>query len=149
MGRPFVLSLINSGVVANNVVLIVFHLKEREMHFAVHSLLGELWQVAEVISFRMLHDDECARLYHLAREDELGQLRQLWQVIGRVGEDKVELACARAYKLEDVALNLNKILLFEQSLDLADKVVLCGRFFNACHAGTASREELKADGARP
>ncbi len=28
---------------------LVFHFKEREMHFAIHALLSELWQVAEVV----------------------------------------------------------------------------------------------------
>ncbi len=72
--------------------LIVFHLKEREMHFAIHSLLGELWQVAEVVGFWMLHDDKSAGLHHLAVEDKFWELRQLRQVVGRVGEDDVELS---------------------------------------------------------
>ena len=49
------------------------------MHLAVHSLLGELRQVAEVVRAGVLHDNEGAGLHHLAVENELGQLWQLWQ----------------------------------------------------------------------
>ena len=112
--------------------------EKREMHLAIHSLLGELWQVAEVVGFGMLYYDQSAWLNHLAIEDEFRQLRQLWQVIGRVGEDEVEFARARANKLENVAFHLNQILLLEQSLDLADEVVLCGGFLHAGDAGAAT-----------
>ena len=47
------------------------------MHFAVDALLGELWQVAEVVGAGVLHNDEGAGLHHLAVEDELGNLWQL------------------------------------------------------------------------
>ena len=81
------------------------------MHFAVDALLGELWQVAEVVGAGVLHNDEGAGLHHLAVEDELGNLWQLRQVVGWVGEDEVKLARARANKLENVALHLDEIIL--------------------------------------
>ena len=121
-------------------------LEEREVYFAIHSLLGELWQVAEVVGPRMLHDDQGARLHHVAGEDELRELWQLRQVVGRVGEDEVELARARGYEAEHVALHLNQVLLVEQGLDLADEIVLRGGLLHAGDAGTAAREELEGDG---
>ena len=112
--------------------------EKREMHFAIHSLLGELWQVAEVVGPRMLHDDQGARLHHVAVEDELRELWQLRQVVGRVGEDEVELARARGYEAEHVALHLNQVLLVEQGLDLADEIVLRGGLLHTGDAGAAT-----------
>ena len=77
------------------------------MDFAIDSLLGELGEVAEVVGFGVLNDDQRARLHHLAVEDEFGELRQLWQVVGRVGEDEVKLTRARADELKHVALYLD------------------------------------------
>ena len=102
--------------------------------------------MAEVVGFGMLYYDQSSWLNHLAIEDEFRQLRQLWQVIGRVGENEVKLARARAYKLENVAFHLNQILLVEQGLDLADEIVLRGGLLHAGDAGTAAREELEGDG---
>ena len=112
--------------------------EKREMHFAIHSLLGELWQVAEVVGCGMLYYDQSSWLNHLAIEDEFRQLRQLWQVLGRVGENEVKLARARAYKLENVAFHLNQILLLEQTLDLADEVILRRGFLHTGDAGAAT-----------
>ena len=64
------------------------------MHFAIDALLGEVGEVAEVVGFGVLDDDEGAGLHHLAVEDEFGQLGELWQVVRWVGEDEVELARA-------------------------------------------------------
>ena len=121
--------------------------EEREMHFAVDALLGELWQVAEVVGAGVLHNDEGSGLHHLAVEDELGNLWQLRQVVGWVGEDEVKLARARANKLENVALHLDEILLLQLLLDFANEVVLCRGFLHACHAGATTRQELEADGS--
>ena len=116
------------------------------MHFAIDSLLGELGEVAEVVGAGVLYDDEGAGLHHLAAEDKLGELWQLGQVVGRVGEDEVELAGAGGYELEHVALYLNQVLFLEQLLHLADEIVLRGCFLHTRDAGAAAREELEADG---
>lgn len=118
------------------------------MDFAVDALLSELRQVAEVVGAGVLHNDEGAGLHHLAVEDEFGNLWQLRQVVGWVGKDEVKLARARANKLENVALHLDEILLFELLFDLADEVVLCRGFLHARHAGAATRQKLEADGSR-
>ena len=120
-------------------------LEEREVYFAIDSLLGELGQVAEVVGAGVLDDDECAGLHHVAVEDELRELWQLWQVVGRVGEDEIKLARAGGYELEHVALHLNQVLLVEQGLDLADEIVLRGGLLHAGDAGAAAREEFEAD----
>ena len=112
--------------------------KKREMHFAVHALLGELGQMAEVVGFGVFDDDQCAGLHHLAVQDEFGQLWQLGQVIGWIGEDQVEFARAGTDELENVPLNLYKILFFEQFFHLTDEVVLRRCLFHAGDAGATS-----------
>ena len=119
------------------------------MHLAIDPLLLELWQVAEVVGLRVLYHHECARLHHLAAQDELGQLGQLRQVVGWVGKDQVKLASARAYELEYIAFHRHQVLVFELLLHLADEVVLGRRLLHTGDAGASAGEEFEADCACP
>ena len=70
----------------------------------------------------MFHYNEGARFYHRTVQNELRQLRQLWQVVRRIGKDKVKLARTRANELENIALDLHQV--FQTSHEAISNVTL-------------------------
>lgn len=63
----------------------------------------EVWMVAEIIRLAMLKDEESIGLDKVASHDDIGEFGQVWQLVGRIGKDYVELLIATCQVLEDIA----------------------------------------------
>ena len=111
---------------------VVGNKEQREIHLAILSVLPEVWQLAEVISLRMLQHYYCARLQHLGVKQQLGHIGKVWQVVWRVGKNHVKLHGAFVDKLKNIAFHLSQVLLFQQAFHLANKVELRGSFLHTC-----------------
>ena len=78
--------------------------------------------VGEVVVLAMFEDEDASIVEQVAFEDELGYLGQLFECIGWVGKDEVELLMAALQKSEYIATNQN-VALFVQLLEaLVDEV---------------------------
>ena len=94
--------------------------------------------VGEVVVLAMFEDKDAAFVEQVAVEYELWNLGQLFECIGWVGKDEVELLMAALHESEYIATNQN-VALFVQLLEaLADEVGMVSVGLDAYHPATAS-----------
>ena len=68
--------------------------EQREVDAAVLAVLNEAGMGREVVVLAMLEDEEAVGGKDVFLENEVGNLRQLRQGVGRIGKDEVKLAMA-------------------------------------------------------
>lgn len=66
-------------------------------------MLDKMWMAGEVVGLAMLEDEDAVGLQQVVGEDEVGNGGQLFQNIGWVGEDEVELLTAALHETEHIA----------------------------------------------
>ena len=71
-------------------------------------------------------------------KNKIGDIGQILQLIGRVGEYEVELCAAAGYVFEYVTFYGKTFVCLDCIHNLADKGVVGGIFLNAYHVGTSS-----------
>ena len=77
--------------------------EEREVDAAVAAVLQEARMGGEVVLLAVLEHEDAALLQQVAIQDEVGDVGELGQRVGRVGKDEVELLVARLQEAEHVA----------------------------------------------
>ena len=66
-------------------------------------MLHKVGVAGEVVVFAMFEDEDTLGLEQAFLEDETWNLGQLFQGIGRIGKDEIELLFARLDEAEDIA----------------------------------------------
>lgn len=98
----------------------------------------EVWMVAKVIRLTMLKDEESIGLDKVAGHDDVGEFGQVWQLVGRIGKDNVELLIAACQVLEDIATHGNARLIAQLLKEALDKTVVQTVLLYADNLRTAS-----------
>ena len=102
--------------------------------------------------FAVLQNKKSFFLEQTFVEDQVWNGGDLFQGVGRVGKDKVELLVAGLNVTEDIGaktLNIERLSLpFQLFNALKDEAVMVAVLLYADHLCTASRQELKRDTSR-
>ena len=112
-------------------------------------MLDKARVLREVVCLAVLEDKEAVLLQQVVAEDDVGQLGQLRQGVGRVGKDEVELLATLCEVLEDVAADGQRRRVLQLIEELADEAVVAHIELNADDAAATSAHELQRDAARP
>ena len=72
-------------------------MEKAEVDAAIRPMLFEAGMLLEAVLLAMLQDEEAAGLQQSAPQDKVGELRQLFQLVRRVGKNQVE-APVRAFE---------------------------------------------------
>lgn len=86
------------------------HGEEREVHFAIVSMLPEVRMLFELVFARMLEDEDAVVVEDIAGEDDVGQLRQVLKGVGRVGKDDVESFVGTFQEVEDIGADSMEVV---------------------------------------
>ena len=86
------------------------HGEEREVHFAIVSMLPEVRMLFELVFARMLEDEDAVVGEDIAGEDDVGQLRQVLEGVGRVGKDDVESFVGTFQEVEDIGADSMEVV---------------------------------------
>ena len=122
-------------------------LKEREVHAAVGPMVYDAWMIREILCLSVFQDKESVLTQQLVREDDVGQLLQLWQRIGRVGKDEVELLMAFAQETENISPDGKGIQVLQLLYKPADKAVVQGVCLYGYNPAAATAQQFQGDTA--
>ena len=95
----------------------------------------------------MLEHEDAAGSQQVAVEDEFGKGGELFEGVGRVGKNQVELAVATLQETKHVAAHQYGIGVTDTLHALADERMVGTVEFHAHHLGTASRQQFERDAA--
>ena len=87
-----------------------FHGEEGEVHFAIVSMLPEVRMLFELVFAWMLEDEDAVVGEDIAGEDDVGQLRQVLEGVGRVGKDDVESFVGTFQEVEDIGADSMEVV---------------------------------------
>ena len=111
-------------------------------------MLHKMGVAGEVVVFAMFEDEDTLGLEQAFLEDEIRNLGQLFQGIGRIGKDEVELLFARLDEAEHVATKGDADLGIELLQAIGDETVVVAIHLNADDMGAATRYQFEGDAAR-
>lgn len=72
-------------------LIVETHGKEREIDFAIGTMLPKMWVILKGILTRMFKDEDAIVVKQMIVENKVGEFREVGGGIGWVGEDDVEL----------------------------------------------------------
>ena len=70
--------------------MIIVDFKQGEVDLAIHPLLREMRQGAEIVLTRMLHDEQRTIVHQRLVKHQFGNFPKARQVVGRVGKDDIK-----------------------------------------------------------
>ena len=112
-------------------------------------MLDEAGMGGEIVILAVLEDEDAAFPEDAFFEDEVGNLGQFLQGVGRVGKDEVELLAAGLDETEHVATQREGLGVGIQFLQaVADEAVVVAVLLDADHLAAAAGEEFERDAAR-
>ena len=122
-------------------------LKERKVHAAIDSFLSKMRMVFKRVLFAMFQNKEAAFFQYVVCEYLVGDSLQVWQFIGRVGKDEVELFPAALYVLEYIASYGKAFIGFHFLHHFTDEGIVFPVFFHADDLLASARHQFDADAA--
>jgi acyl-coenzyme A thioesterase PaaI-like protein len=112
--------------------------EDTEVYAAVGSVLHEVGVGREVMVFAMLEHEDAAIAEQLLFEDKVRNGGKLFQGVGRIGKDEVELLSAALQETEHVAPQGHASLSVEFLQAVADETVMVAVGLYADHAAAPS-----------
>ena len=73
-------------------------------------MLPEVRMLFELVFARMLEDEDAVVGENIAGEDDVGQLRQVLEGVGRVGKDDVESFVGTFQEVEDIGADSMEVV---------------------------------------
>ena len=120
-------------------------LEETEVHATVYAFLHEAGVLGKAVVLAMLEDEHAALGKHSLVQDEVGQLGQTGECIGRIGEDEVEGVVALLDVAEYIGTQGYPVVFLELLLDLIYMSMVQRFALHGDDAPAATRHELEAD----
>ena len=96
----------------------------------------------------MLQDQQSLLTQQTMVEDDVGNVREVLQLVGRIGKDDVELLMTTAQVLEDVAADGQSGLIAQLVQEPLDETIVQAVLLDADDAAAPTREQFKRDAAR-
>ena len=118
--------------------------EEREINFAILSVLPKMRVVLEVILAGMFQNKDAVIVHHTALKDPVGQQRQVLQCVGRIGEYDVETLVSPFQEVENISAYHMNIVDAELVGRAFDKVGTRVVDVDASHLLNAPRYKLEA-----
>ena len=100
-------------------------------------------KTAEIVTFIVLDDYNCALLDSTALQNEHGHFGKARHIVGRVSENYVEWFGDRGQEAKDVALIHGDIVRSKLAHNLADEIILRRGFLYTGDVSTFARQELQ------
>ncbi len=126
----------------------MFLSEKGEVDAAVSTVLDKAGMIGEVVMLAMLKDEEPVGLQQVFLQDQIGDLRQLIEGVGGIGEDDVELLMATLQETEYVATDENIVLLTDLLKTLTDEGCMISVGLHADDMAAATAHEFQGDASR-
>ena len=98
--------------------------------------------IREVLLLSVFQDKESVLAQQLVREDDIWELLQLWQRIGRVGKDKVELLVTFAQETENISSYRKSVQVLQLLDKTTDKAIVQGICLDSDDTAAAAAQEF-------
>lgn len=106
-------------------------------------MFDETWMIGEVVLLAVFEDKDAIFGEQFVLEDQVWDCRQVWQSVGWVGKDEVELLLARLYEAEHIAFDECTTVIIEFLQTLTNEVGMVAIQFDAYHRLCSTRQQLE------